>query len=153
MQSRYSHRVSPARQAFVRPAAFTLVELLLVLVILAVLAAVVIPKFTGRSEQARVAAAKTGIASIRTALNAFEIDTGRYPTTEEGLQALITQPGDLKGWNSRGYLERSSVPVDPWGHPYQYASPGSHSNMGYDLFSCGADGREGTDDDVTSWSD
>src|ERR1700759_4389866 len=93
--------------------AFTLIELLLVLVILAILAAVVVPKFTGRTEQARDAAAEGGHSGLKTELNAFETDCGRFPTTEEGLGALIEKPGDLSGWK-RPYLEK--MPTDPWGH-------------------------------------
>jgi general secretion pathway protein G len=123
---------------------FTLIELLLVMVILAILAAIVVPKFTGRTEQARVTAAKADIASMRVALGAFETDTGRFPTTDEGLNALITAPPDIQGW-TRPYLDK--VPQDPWGHAYIYRCPGSN-NKDFDLFSAGPDGREGSADDV-----
>lgn len=132
-----------------RPAsAFTLIELLLVLVILAVLAAVVVPKFTNRSEQARLAAAKTDIANMETALDAFEIDTGRFPATEEGLGALLQQPSGAQNWKGP-YLKKP--PLDPWGREYVYRFPGQHNQSGYDLFSMGADGREGNDD-VDNWT-
>jgi general secretion pathway protein G len=127
---------------------FTLIELLLVLVILAVLAAVVVPKFTGRSEQAKQAAAKTDISNISMQINAFEIDTGRYPSTEEGLNSLLTAPGNANGWHGP-YLER--LPSDPWGNGYQYRYPGQHNTSSFDLFSMGADGREGNDD-IDNWS-
>ena len=130
--------------------AFTLVELLLVLVILSVLAMVVIPKFTKRSEQARVAAATTDIANMGTALDAFEIDTGRYPTGDEGLKALVEQPGGLKDWKGP-YLKRAVV-NDPWRNAYVYRQPGQHNTSGYDLLSFGPDGQEGTEDDITNWS-
>ena len=130
--------------------AFTLVELLLVLVILAVLAAVVVPKFTKRSEQARVAAATTDIANLSTALDAFEIDVGRYPTNDEGLKALVETPSNAKDWKGP-YLKRAVV-NDPWGHPYVYRSPGSHNPTGYDLYSFGPDGNEGGGDDIDNWS-
>lgn len=130
-----------------RRRAFTLVELLLVLVILAVLAAVVVPKFTGRSEQARVTAAKTDIHQIETALDAFEVDTGRYPSSDEGLGALVESPSNVKNWH--GYLKR--IPQDPWGNPYTYRYPGSHNGTGFDLYSFGPDGREGGSDDITNW--
>jgi general secretion pathway protein G len=123
---------------------FTLIELLLVLVILAILAAVVVPKFTGRTEQARTSAAKADVASLKVALNSFEVDTGRFPTNEEGLDALVNKPGDLQGWK-RPYVEK--VPNDPWGHPYVYRCPGS-SNKDFDLISMGPDGKEGGGDDV-----
>ncbi len=123
---------------------FTLIELLLVLVILAVLAAVVVPKFTGRTEQAREAAAKADIATMKVQLAAFETDTGRYPTSDEGLHALLEKPGDLAGWK-RPYIEK--WPQDPWGHDYIYRCPGSN-NRDFDLLSMGADGVEGGSDDI-----
>ena len=127
---------------------FTLIELLLVLVILAVLAAVVVPKFTGRSEQARVAAAKTDIAAIELQLDAFEIDAGRYPTTEEGLAALINPPQSVRAWNGP-YLKKG-MPSDPWGNPYVYRFPGQFSTGSPDVYSYGPDGNDGGGDDVIS---
>ncbi|GMV95855.1 MAG: hypothetical protein AMXMBFR83_02250 [Phycisphaerae bacterium] len=127
---------------------FTLVELLLVLVILAVLAMVVVPKFTGRSEQARVTAARTDITNIETALDAFEVDCGRYPSSDEGLLALLQPPGNVQNW--RGPYLKKGVPSDPWGHPYVYRFPGTRTAGGYDLYSFGPDGREGNDD-ITNW--
>jgi general secretion pathway protein G len=124
--------------------AFTLIELLLVLVILAILAAVVVPKFTGRTEQARNSACKADISSLKVALSAFETDNGRYPTTDEGLKALVEKPGDLAGWK-HAYIEK--VPVDPWTHDYVYRCPGNGSKD-FDLFSMGPDGREGGGDDI-----
>jgi len=130
---------------------FTLIELLLVMVILTILAAVVVPKFTKRSEQARVTAALADISAIEVALDAFEVDTGRYPTTDEGLAALVQAPPLLSSWKGP-YLKRSKVPVDPWGNPYVYRCPGEHNTESYDLFSCGADGQEGGGDDIDNWS-
>ena len=130
---------------------FTLVELLLVLVILSVLAVVVVPKFSGRSQQARVAAAETDISNLETALGLFEVDCGRFPTTEEGLQALIQQPGDLEGWKG-SYLTRPNLPRDHWGNHYVYRCPGQHNNS-YDLYSLGPDGQEGGGDDIDNWSE
>lgn len=127
---------------------FTMVELLLVMVILATLAAIVLPKFTGRSEQARETAARTEIAGLETALDAFEVDHGFYPSTEQGLRALVEEPAGVKNW--RPYL-RKAVENDPWGNPYIYVFPGRHNPYGFDLSSRGADGREGTDDDITNW--
>ena len=129
---------------------FTLIELLLVLVILSVLAAVVVPKFTKRSEQARVTAARTDIATMELQLDAFEIDTGRYPTSDEGLKALVEQPTDTDDWHGP-YLKRG-VPNDPWGSPYVYRCPGEHNTTGYDLYSFGPDRTEGGDDDIDNWS-
>lgn len=128
---------------------FTLIELLLVLVILAVLAALVVPKFTNRSQQARETAAKTDISSMQTSLNAFEIDTGRFPSSEEGLGALLTQPANLTGWRGP-YIERG-LPKDPWGNAYVYRFPGQKNTSGFDLYSLGSDGREGNDD-IGNWA-
>lgn len=122
---------------------FTLIELLLVMVILTVLAAVVVPKFTNRSEQARTTAAKTDISQLGTALDAFEIDNGRYPSSEEGLAALTAQPTGVTNWQGP-YIKRA-VPTDPWGRAYVYKFPGAQQNS-YDLYSLGPDGREGNDD-------
>jgi len=132
-----------------RNSGFTLIELLLVMVILVVLAAVVVPRFTGRSEQARQTAATTDIAAIESALDAFEVDNGRYPSNDEGLGALLVAPSGLQNWRGP-YLKRNAVPVDPWNNAYVYRYPGTHNANGYDLFSMGADGREGNDD-VANW--
>ncbi|HPP11206.1 MAG TPA: type II secretion system major pseudopilin GspG [bacterium] len=129
---------------------FTLIELLLVLVILGTLAAIVVPKFTRRSEQARLTAARTDIANLEVALDTFEVDVGRYPTTEEGLQALVEAPPEVTGWKGP-YIKRG-VPKDPWGNPYHYKCPGDHNTNGYDLFSGGPDGKEGGGDDIDNWS-
>ena len=133
----------------VRNGGFTLIELLLVLVILAVLAAVVVPKFTGRTEQARIAAAKADIAAMDLQLDAFEVDAGRYPSTEEGLAALMNPPTTVKAWHGP-YLKKP--PVDPWGRPYVYRYPGQINTTGVDLFSFGPDGNEGGGDDVGNWA-
>jgi general secretion pathway protein G len=130
--------------------AFTLIELLLVLVILAALAAVVVPKFTKRSEQAKETAARADISSIELALDTFEIDTGRYPSNNEGLKALLEEPSNARGWKGP-YLKRG-MPRDPWGSEYLYKQPGQYNKYGYDLWSSGADGQAGNDDDVINWS-
>ena len=129
---------------------FTLVELLLVMVILAVLAVIIVPKFTGRSQQAKIAAAKTDISNLGMMIDAFEIDCSRYPTTEEGIQALLQQPANLTGWKGP-YLKRG-MPKDPWSNAYVYRFPGQHNADGYDLSSFGPDGQEGGDDDIDNWS-
>jgi general secretion pathway protein G len=141
-----NHRIAsrPARRA---ASAFTLIELLLVMVILVVLASVVVPKFASRSEQAKFTAAKTDLANFETALDAFEIDNGRYPSTEEGLSALVVAPSDATGWHGP-YIK--SVPTDPWGTPYNYQYPGAHMQAGFDLYSYGPDKREGNDD-IVNW--
>ncbi len=129
---------------------FTLIELLLVLVILATLAAVVVPKFTRRSEQARITATRTDIANLEVALDAFEIDTGRYPTNEGGLGALLAEPTDVTEWHGP-YIKRG-LPKDPWKNPYVYKSPGRHNTSGYDLHSFGPDKQDGGGDDIDNWS-
>ena len=131
--------------------AFTLIELLLVLVILATLAALVVPKFTKRSEQAKVTAAHTDISNVELALDAFEVDCGRFPSTEEGLRALLEQPSSTIGWQGP-YLKRG-MPKDPWGNLYLYRYPGQHNVSSYDLYSFGPDGQEGGADDVDNWSE
>ncbi len=128
--------------------AFTLIELLLVLVILGILAAIVVPKFAGRTEQARITAAVTQIAAFSTALDAFEVDNGYYPKGKNGLQDLVEQPRDAQNWHGP-YLK--DIPKDPWNNEYIYECPGRHTASSYDLMSMGPDGRAGGDDDMTNW--
>ena len=130
--------------------AFTLIELLLVLVILGILAAIVVPKFAGRTEQARQTAAQSQIANFGTMLDAFEVDMGSYPKGKNGLQDLVQAPRDAQNW--KGPYSKSAIPNDPWGHPYVYECPGKHNPNSYDLMSIGPDGRANTDDDVTNWT-
>ena len=140
------------RRAISRSAGFTLIELLLVLVILATLAAIVTPKFARRGEQARITAAHTQISQLEVALDAFEIDVGRYPTTVEGLRALVERPtSDSDGW-LQPYLSRG-VQTDPWGNDYVYRYPGQYNQEGYDLSSYGPDRKLGGDDDITNWTE
>jgi general secretion pathway protein G len=131
-----------------RTGGFTLVEMLLVLVILATLAAIVIPKMAGRSQQAKVTAAQSQISSIEMALDAFEVDNGYYPKTG-GLDDLINQPANAPEW--KGPYLKKGVPLDPWGNQYTYDYPGKHNANGYDIMSMGPDGRANTDDDITNW--
>lgn len=138
------------RQRAIAHAGFTLIELLLVLVILGVLAALVVPKFTNRTQQARETAARTDIKSIETAIDAFEIDNGRYPSSDEGLAALLQAPANATSW--RGPYLKGALPKDPWGNPYNYRYPGQKNPTGFDLYSLGPDGREGTDD-IGNWSE
>ena len=129
---------------------FTLVELLVVMVILGLLAALVVPSYLGRERKARAQAAKTQIELLGTALDTFRLDVGRYPNTQEGLQALRTSPGGLPRWDGP-YLKKE-VPLDPWGRAYTYESPGQHGD--YDLSTHGADGAPGGDGDsrdIGSW--
>ncbi len=132
---------------------FTLIEVLVVIVILGILAALVVPRVLERPDEARVIAAKSDIAAIISALKLYRLDNQRYPTTEQGLAALSarpTQPPVPPNWKPNGYLER--VPKDPWGQPYQYLNPGLHGEI--DVFSFGADGQpggNGIDADIGSW--
>ncbi len=129
--------------------AFTLIELLLVLVILGILAAIVVPKFSGRTEQARRTAAQSQISIFGNALDAFEVDVGYYPKGQNGLQDLVATPRDAKDW--KGPYLQGEIPLDPWGNAYRYECPGRQNPNGYDLFSVGLDGRDGTEDDITNW--
>ncbi len=129
---------------------FTLIELLVVVFILGLLAALVGPRFFGKVGQSKQAATRVQIELLGSALDQFKLDTGRYPTSQEGLQALQVNPGNLAGWEGP-YLKKD-VPADPWGQPYQYKSPGEHGD--YDLSSYGSDGSpggEGEASDIMSW--
>ena len=134
--------------------AFTLIEVMVVVAILAVLAALIVPKVMSRPDEARVVAARQDIASLLQALKLYRLDNLRYPTTEQGLAALVTRPTLSPvppNWKPGGYLER--LPRDPWGNPYQYLSPGLRGEV--DVFSFGADGvagGEGFDADIGSWN-
>ncbi len=132
---------------------FTLLEVMVVVVILSILAVLVVPKILSRPDEARVVAAKQDIASLMQALKLYRLDNHAYPTTEQGLQALVSKPASAPippNWKSGGYIER--LPRDPWGNPYQYLNPGLHGEI--DVFSYGADGApggEGNDADIGSW--
>ncbi len=129
---------------------FTLIELLLVLVILGVLAAIVVPKFSGRTEQARITAAVTQVSNFGVALDAFEVDNGYYPKGKGGLEDLVIQPKDAQNWRGP-YIKQ--IPMDPWNNPYIYEAPGKHNDTSYDLMSMGPDGRIGGGDDITNYDD
>lgn len=137
-----------------RQRGFTLLEVMVVVVILGILAALVVPNIIGRPDEARAVAAKQDIASILQALKLYRLDNHRYPTTEQGLQALVVKPTTApvpENWKAGGYVER--VPKDPWGRPYQYLNPGLHGEI--DVFSHGADGAPGGEDrdaDIGSWN-
>ena len=131
---------------------FTLIELLIVVIILGVLAGLVGPRLFGRVGQSRQAAARVQIELLGAALDQFKLDVGRYPNSQEGLQALQQSPGNASGWEGP-YLKKD-IPRDPWGNPYQYKAPGEHGE--YDLSSLGSDGSAGGDGearDVTSWGE
>jgi general secretion pathway protein G len=135
---------------------FTLIELMVVVLILGILAAIIAPRIIGRTDDARVTEAKVQIKNLETALKLYKLDSGTYPATEQGLEALIEKPATgviPKKWREGGYLEVKKIPLDPWGSPYIYISPGLHGD--YDLISFGADGikgGEGFDKDIESWN-
>lgn len=130
---------------------FTLIELLVVLAIIGMLAGLVGPQVVKHLGESKTKTAKLQIEELSSALDMYRLDVGRYPSTEEGLAALVEQPSNAKVWNGP-YLRKKRVPVDPWNNPYHYVSPGQHGK--YDLFTLGADnaeGGEGEDQDVVSW--
>jgi len=136
-------------------AGFTLLEIIVVVFILGLLAAIVAPKIIGRTDDARIAEAKVQIKNLETALKLFKLDNGFYPATEQGLAALVEKPttGQIpQKYREGGYLEQKKIPFDPWNNPYIYISPGLHGD--FDIASLGADGREGgegKDADILSW--
>lgn len=140
----------PLRRA-ARQRGFTLIEVMIVIVILGVLAALVVPRVMSRPDEARVVAARQDIASLMQALKLYKLDNRRYPTTEQGLDALVLKPaGGPVPDNWKPYVER--LPTDPWGQPYQYLNPGINGEV--DVMSFGADGRSGGEDfdaDIGSW--
>jgi len=128
---------------------FTLVELMLVVTIIGILAALVIPKIAGKGEEAREKAAFADIhGGIKSALDSYEVDNGFYP---KSLQDLIQQPSNARNWHGP-YLDPPVLPKDPWQNPYIYYYPGKHNPTGYDLLSTGPSGKEGNDDNIVSWS-
>ncbi len=141
------------QHSFVRSRGFTLIEIMVVIVIIAVLAALIVPKVMSRPDEARITAARQDIATITQALKLYKLDNMRYPTTEQGLQALVKKPAVApipENWKGNGYLEK--LPKDPWGGPYLYLQPGLHGDI--DVMSYGADreaGGEGNDADIGSW--
>lgn len=134
---------------------FTLIELMVVIVILGILAGLIVPRIMGEPDKAKILKARMQIESIGTALRMYKLDNGNYPTTEQGLQALVEQPasGDTpKNWRKGGYLEKGKVPKDPWGNEFVYLSPGLHDD--FDIIAYGADGAAGGEDknaDINSW--
>jgi general secretion pathway protein G len=134
---------------------FTLIEIMLVVMIIGILAAMVIPNITGRGKQARRAAVRADIeANLTTALDLYELDNGQYPTTGQGLKALVQKPSSSpvpENWGGP-YLKKKTVALDPWGKEYVYVSPGVHNTDGFDLSSYGPDGVE-SGDDIVNWTD
>ena len=134
---------------------FTLIELLVVLIIIGILAGYIGPKIMGRPEEAKRTKAAMQIKGLETALQLYKLDNGSYPSTEQGLEALVEPPESGKlppKWRQGGYLEKSKVPLDPWGNSFVYLSPGIHSD--FDLMAYGADGESGGDEnnaDINNW--
>ncbi len=140
-------RVLPIRRRPARDSGFTLAEILIVVVILGILATFVLPRFFGKTEEARITAARTQIASLATALRSYNMDAGRFPTTDDGLQVLLERTEDNRG----PYLENTrTLPKDPWNNEYRYLCPGER-NPDYDIWSAGPDGVSGTPDDIGNW--
>jgi general secretion pathway protein G len=143
----------PGFRGACRPAGFTLIEVLVVIAILGILAALIVPKIMGRPDEARRVAARQDVATIMQSLKLYRLDNGRYPTADQGLKALVEKPTAEpvpNNWKPGGYLER--LPNDPWDNAYQYLNPGVHGEV--DVFSYGADGKpggEGNDADIGSW--
>jgi general secretion pathway protein G len=156
MNATHPNSMSPpvcAPRAWRPEAGFTLIEIMVVVIIIGLLAAVVVPQFLGRVDDARVAKAKEDIQALETALTMYKLDNFNYPTPEMGLKALVEKPNDpnVKNWRSGGYLKHLNK--DPWGNDYQYQVPGTHGE--YDLYSFGADGQaggQGVNADVGNWN-
>ena len=133
---------------------FTLIEIMVVIVIIGILATLVVPRIMGRPDEARVVSAKHDVTTLVQALKLYKLDSGRYPSTEQGLKALVTKPSTdpvPMNWKLGGYLDK--LPEDPWGNPYQYTNPGTHNNE-IDVYSFGADGKPGgtdNDSDIGNW--
>jgi general secretion pathway protein G len=154
MRASSRQKITSRQKAKSPQAGFTLLEVMVVVVILGILAALVVPKIISRPDEARVMAAKQDIASLMQALKLYRLDNQRYPTTEQGLQALVTRPASAPqapNWKAGGYVEQ--LPKDPWGNAYHYLNPGVRGEL--DVFSMAADGApggEGNDADIGSWN-
>ncbi len=139
-------------------AGFTLIEVMVVIIILGLLAAIVMPRLVGQTDDARYKQAKIQMRILEDALKRYKLENGRFPTTAQGLQALVQKPSSSpipRNWPTGGYLDKPEVPLDPWGNEFIYISPGQHG-PDYDMISLGADGLEGGEDvhdrDIQSWS-
>lgn len=139
------------------PQGFTLIEIVVAVAILAILASIVVPRVLGRVDDANIAKARTEISVLSSALNLYKLDNFAFPSSDQGLQALVAQPGgapEARNWRAGGYLQGGSVPKDPWGRDYQYLSPGQRGE--FDVYSLGRDGRpggEGVDADIGNWTE
>ncbi len=129
---------------------FTLIELLVVIIILAILAAVVVPRVIHHTDDARIASAITTIKAFQDQMDVYQLETKQLPTSDQGLQALISNPG-VQGWNGPYLKDQDHVPMDPWGHPYVYKQPGENGHE-YEIISAGPDGQLNTADDIQSWN-
>jgi general secretion pathway protein G len=149
-QQRHHTKNHQSRQATHGQQGFTLIELMVVIVILGILAGVVVPRIMDNPDKARVAKAKHDITAIESALDLYRLDNYSYPSTDDGLEALVTKPGDAPNWKEGGYVKK--LKKDPWNHDYLYLSPGQHGEI--DIYSLGADGApggEGVYADIGSW--
>jgi general secretion pathway protein G len=142
----------PLRRRAARGArGFTLIEVMVVVVILSILAAIIVPRIMDRPDKARIVKAQADIRALESALNLYRLDNHDYPTTDQGLEALVQKPANAPSWKEGGYIDR--LPKDPWGRTYQYLNPGQHGNI--DIFSLGADGQPGGDGknaDIGNWT-
>jgi general secretion pathway protein G len=137
-----------------RQQGFTLIEIMAVVLIIGLLTTLVGIAIIPQIDKGRVTTAKTQIKNLEAALETYRMDNARFPTTEQGLHALIEAPPDVRNFQTGGYLREKRIPLDPWGNPYQYESPGTHNDHSFDLWSWGADGApggSGTDSDLGNW--
>jgi general secretion pathway protein G len=151
-----SRYLSARRHNAHRQRGFTLIEIMIVVVIIGLLAALIVPSMLGHVDEARITKARSDIQALSTALTMYKLDNYNYPSTDQGLRALVQKPDSdqVKNWRLGGYLTGGAVTKDPWGNDYQYAYPGSHGQE-YDLFSMGADGQpggEGINADIGNWA-
>jgi general secretion pathway protein G len=139
-----------------RTEGFTLIEIMAVVLIIGLLTTLVGIAIIPQIDKGRVTTARTQIKNLEAALETYRMDNARFPTSEQGLEALINPPPDVRNYQTGGYLRERRIPVDPWGNPYQYESPGQHNDHSFDLWSFGADGSpggEGSDADIGNWSE